>query len=209
MKKGYTHITIVLDKSGSMMSKQKEVIQGFNDFIDKQRAMPGEATLSLVVFNQECACPIPFGRIQSIYHITEATYRPEGWTALLDALGWAIDETGRVLSLMKEEDRPEKVIFCILTDGEENHSKEYKLHQVKEMVLHQQQVYKWEFIFVGAGIDAFTSADRLGIQLAHGVPATTRGVAQAMSIMSVATSDYRSGGSDALRANYIQPKVTH
>jgi uncharacterized protein YegL len=208
MQKDYTHIVIVLDKSGSMAPRAKEVIQEFNKFIEEQKKLPGRATLTLVQFNHNYEVSHTLVDVQTAPELTADSYRPTGWTALLDALGWAIDATGQGLSLMKEEDRPDKVIFCIITDGEENRSKEYRYSQVREKITIQNRDYNWQFIFIGAGVDTFNVAERnLGISMHISVDADARGIAKGLREMTNSIGTYRTGGDDALRANYIKPKI--
>jgi hypothetical protein len=223
MKKDYTHIIVVLDKSGSMANKAGEVVMSFNKFLADQKELPGEATFSLVQFNHNVDCSPHqfftlekdinensshnFVNIQDAAPLTESDYRPTGWTALLDALGTTIDATGHALSRMKEECRPDKVIVCIITDGAENHSKEYTQLQIKEKIAVQQKKYNWQFVFIGAGIDTFTVAEQgLGIVMHCSMPASAIG-ARGMSATSEAVKSYRSGGADVLRSNYIKPKT--
>lgn len=163
MKKGLTHIICVLDKSGSMQDKEKEVITGFNNFVKEQRQVPGEAKLSLVMFDTTIRKSYLSVDIQEVKTMTERDYVADGFTALLDAVGICIVEKGKELAAMKEDDRPEHVIVTITTDGLENASKEYNRAQIRDMIKLQQDTYKWTFIFLGANQDAFAEGNNLGI----------------------------------------------
>lgn len=163
MKKDLTHIVCILDKSGSMQDKEQEVIAGFNNFVKEQKKVPGEARLSLVLFDTKINKPYSSMDIREVKELTQRDYQADGFTALLDAMGICIDEKGRELYHLKEEERPEHVIFVITTDGLENASLKYNKARIKEMISHQQDVYKWTFIFLGANQDAFAEANGLGI----------------------------------------------
>lgn len=168
MKEGYTHISLVLDRSGSMQTMRDDAIGGFNAFLADQQAFPGEATFTFAQFNDSYELIYPFANLQTVEPLTRETFVPSGSTALLDAIGKCINETGKHLAAMPESARPEKVIFTILTDGQENSSRAFTLAQINSMITHQQEVYKWVFIFLAANQDAFTSATRLGVNLKTG-----------------------------------------
>lgn len=207
MKDDLTYVVIVLDRSASMSTVASEVIKGFNTFLEEHKKEPGEALLTMVQFNGEYNVVHKGVPLKNVPPLTSATYKPMGWTALLDALGVAIDTTGAELAAMKEEDRPSKVIVLVLTDGEENSSKEYKHTQILEKVKEQQEKYAWEFVFIGAGIDAFAGAKSVGINadLALNVSADSAGVARGMSAMTEGVKSYRSaGGGQALRSAYAK-----
>jgi hypothetical protein len=168
MKEGYTHISLVLDRSGSMQTMRDDAIGGFNAFLADQQAFPGEATFTFAQFNDSYELIYPFANLQEVEPLTRETFVPSGTTALLDAIGKCMNETGKHLAAMPESARPEKVIFTILTDGQENSSREFSLGQIKGMITHQQEVYNWVFIFLAANQDAFSSATRLGVNLKTG-----------------------------------------
>src|SRR5262249_34920935 len=152
MRKDLTDITVVVDRSGSMAACQSDAEGGLNTFINEQKRLPGESLFTLVQFDTEYEFVhkgIPIRDVPP-YHLV-----PRGSTALLDAVGRAIIETGERLRNMKEADRPGLVVFVILTDGQENSSREFQLAKIKEMVQHQQDVYKWQFTYLGANQDAF------------------------------------------------------
>lgn len=164
MKQNYSDITVVLDRSGSMGSLTEEVIGSFNNFLDEQKKVEGEATFTLIQFDDQYEVNFDAIDLQKTSHLDESTYVPRGMTALFDAVGKAIISTGKRLSDMEESARPEKVIFLIQTDGEENASKEFSLKKVKSMIREQQEVYSWEFVFLGANIDAVSVVADIGIR---------------------------------------------
>ncbi|MGW8268116.1 MAG: vWA domain-containing protein [Longimicrobiales bacterium] len=158
-----TDITLVVDRSGSMQERRADAQGGVNAFIQQQAEEPGEALLTLVQFDTEYEIlhsGVPIGTVPE-YELV-----PRGATALLDAVGRAINETGQRLSAMDDADRPGLVIFVITTDGLENSSREFTKAQIKEMIQHQQEKYDWHFTFLGANQDAFAEAGDLGIRAA-------------------------------------------
>lgn len=163
MKKDYTHITFILDRSGSMRNLVNDTIGGVNSFVDEQKKVKGEATVSLVTFNTNIKTIRDFESLNDFKHITSEDFYTSGMTALHDAIGFTIDELGTKLSNMKEEDRPEKVVLVIVTDGFENSSVEFRASRIKEMITHQSDVYNWSFVFLGANQDAITTGKELGI----------------------------------------------
>ena len=193
MKKNYTDISIVLDRSGSMDSVKSDTIGGFNSFLKGQKEVPGEATISLVQFDDIYEVVYEGKRLRDAPLLTERTFVPRGTTALLDAIGRTINGTGKRLSAMTEAERPEKVIFVILTDGYENASREFKVEQINDMIRHQRDVYAWEFVFIGANQDAITSASQMGIQAANALTfaANTVGTQQAFSSLTQNIAAYR------------------
>lgn len=200
MRQGYTHIVVVLDKSGSMEKVADDTIGGFNAFLEEQRAKGGDATITLVLFDHTYQMVLDFVPLSEARPLTRQTYVPRGNTALLDAVGRTIDDLGKRLAAMAELDRPEKVVFAILTDGMENASSDYTYARVRQMVRHQTDVYKWEFIFLGVGIDAFAVGGSLGMQreTTFGFGAGARGTRSAFESMSRVVSSRRqapTGGS--------------
>jgi hypothetical protein len=166
MRQDYTHIAVVIDKSGSMGVRRNDVIGGFNRFLDDQKKVPGKATMTLVMFDTVYQVVHTGADISSIIPLDNGSYAPAGGTALFDAMAKAISESGKYLSDMAEVDRPAKVIVVVLTDGEENSSRETTIEQLKEAVDRQKNVYKWEFVFLGVGIDAFQQGAGLGVPMA-------------------------------------------
>ncbi len=164
MKKGYTDIIMVLDESGSMYGVLSDTIGGVNNFLEEQRQVKGEAKFTLALFNTTYNLVHNGEDIKTVPELSNKTYRPRGMTALYDAIGRTIIETGSRFAKMDESERPEKVIFVILTDGHENSSVEINHEKVSEMIKHQTDKYKWGFVFLGANQDAFSTASDMGIQ---------------------------------------------
>ena len=163
MKKNLTEIVFILDRSGSMAGLEADTIGGFNSMIEKQKATPGEAYVSTVLFDNHSEVIHDRVDIQKIRPMTREDYWVRGCTALLDAVGKAIHHIGNVHKYAREEDRPEKTIFIITTDGMENASRTYSARKVKQMIQRQKEQYGWEFLFLGANIDAVGTAANLGI----------------------------------------------
>ncbi len=163
MRKNLTEIVFIIDKSGSMAGLVQDTIGGFNSLVAKQQNEDGDAIVSTILFDTESRVihdRVDIGRVPVL---TEKIYTPSGCTALLDAVGSAIHHIGNVHKYAREEDRPEKTIVIITTDGMENSSKRYELPQVKRMIERQKNEYGWEFIFLGANIDAADTAQKMGI----------------------------------------------
>lgn len=167
MRKGHTDITMVLDRSGSMAHGADDTIGGVNKFLDDQKAAPGTATISLHQFDHEFDTLINAKDIKAAEHLSSKTFVPRGQTALLDAIGRSIKDTGSRLENSAEHDRAEKVVFVIITDGMENASHEFSHSQIKEMIEHQKTKYSWEFVFLGAELDAKHVASSIGINTAN------------------------------------------
>ena len=163
MKKNLTEIVFILDRSGSMAGLEKDTIGGFNAMIEKQRKEAGEAIISTVLFDNYSEVIHDRLTLDQIPQLTEKEYYVRGCTALLDAVGGAIHHIGNVHKYAREEDRPEKTIFVITTDGMENASRNYTYDRVKAMIERQKGKYGWEFLFLGANIDAAREAARFGI----------------------------------------------
>ena len=146
-----TEITMIMDASGSMGGdRQLSALNGYNEFIQEQKKVPGECTVSLVFFNSDTYTSYLSKDIREIGDLTTREYVCDGMTALNDAIGKTINQLGTKLEALDENDRPGKVIICTITDGEENSSKEFTLAKVKEMMDHQTEKYGWQFVLMGA-----------------------------------------------------------
>ena len=164
MRKGLTEIVFILDRSGSMSGLEADTIGGYNSLIEKQKKEEGEAYISTVLFDDSCEVLHDRISLNDIRPMTDKEYYVRGCTALLDAVGGAIHHIGNVHKYAREEDRPEKTLFIITTDGQENASKCYTYEKVKHMVERQKEKFGWEFLFLGANIDAVAEAGRFGIK---------------------------------------------
>ena len=162
MNNNLTELIFILDRSGSMQDLATETINGFNSLVEKQKHT-GNAFLTTVLFDNDYELLHDHIDIRHVPTLTSNEYYARGCTALLDAIGRTINSVGNRLSQTPEEARPGKVICTITTDGLENASSKYSLSKIKEMITHQRNVYKWEFVFLGANIDAIETAESIGI----------------------------------------------
>lgn len=161
--KNLTELVFILDRSGSMQGLEADTIGGFNSMLSKQQKEAGEAYLSTVLFDDKLEVLHDRVRVDSVRPITQKEYYVRGCTALLDALGGAIRHIGNIHKYARPEDVPEHTLFVITTDGMENASRHYTAPQIKAMIQRQKEKYGWEFLFLGANIDAVETAGRLGI----------------------------------------------
>jgi len=164
MRKGLTEIVFILDRSGSMEGLESDTIGGYNALIDKQKKEEGQAYISTVLFDDVSEVLHDRVSLDEIAPITNKEYYVRGCTALLDAIGGAIHHIGNVHKYAREEDKPEKTLFVITTDGQENASRRYTYEKVKHMIERQKEKFGWEFLFLGANIDAVKEAQRFGIR---------------------------------------------
>lgn len=194
MKKETTLIAVVLDCSGSMEPIKADTIGGFNSFLAEQQKQPGEAFITLTQFDDRYDIVYSNQAIKSAPKLTDANYVPRANTALFDAIGRTINDVGSQLRALPEADRPGKVIFVIITDGEENASREYKRDKVFEMITHQRDKYNWEFVYLGANQDAIATATQLGVQASNaaGYTGSGKGTRSAFKAMSTGLTSYRS-----------------
>lgn len=158
-----TELAFILDRSGSMQSMASAAIRGFNHFLHTQQSAPGNARLTLVLFDDEYLVPHASTPVVEVSPLTAETYVPRANTALLDAIGRTIDELGQRLATMPEPERPGKVIIAILTDGQENASTHFTTAQIAQRIRHQTDAYQWEFLFLGANQDAIATAAQYNI----------------------------------------------
>lgn len=163
MKKGLTEVVFILDRSGSMGGLEKDTIGGFNSMLQQQRNGEGEVLISTVLFDNIVEVLHDRVDIAKVEPMNENQYFVRGCTALLDAIGESIHHIGNIHKYAREEDRPEKTLFIITTDGMENASERYTYDKIKEMIERQEKKYHWEFLFFGANIDAIQVARRFGI----------------------------------------------
>ncbi len=198
-RKNLCEIVVILDRSGSMESVRQDAIGGFNTFMDDQKQVDGEARVTLVQFDNEYETVFENTPIHELPTMDENTFVPRGTTALLYAVGRTIDEVGKRLDATPEDGKPEKVMVAILTDGFENASHNmkpsYDNDKIKQMIDHQKSKYGWEFIFLAAGVDAWSQGGLMGIPKADcfTVAANAQGIQSAYTSMSVRTTAYRKG----------------
>lgn len=197
MREDYTHITLVVDRSGSMNSVQEDAQGGINSLLEEQFALDGKLTVTLVQFDTAVDTVKRLANEKFSYEL-----QPRGMTALLDAVGLEIVKTGRDLALMKEADRPAKVLFVVVTDGEENSSREYTIEKVKELTENQKSRYNWDFQFIGADQAAW-AGHSLGMNTTQYVN-TSAGNTTLYTTLSNSTSMFRAapvGASFAMASN--------
>ena len=207
MRNDLTEIVVILDRSGSMSQIRDDTIGSFNTFLEDQKKEPGFANFTLVQFDDKYEVVHEGKTIQEVPALTSETFVPRGSTALLDAIGRTINEVGARLSGMDESDRPGKVIFSILTDGQENHSVEFTRSKIFEMISHQRKEYNWEFIFLSADENGIQDAQSMGISGANVAlyAHSAKGIRSANYAVSHAVSSYRSTGHTGDKmSDYVQ-----
>lgn len=204
--KNYEDLTIVLDRSGSMSSIANDMVKGFQHFVEKEKESGDVTKVTLYTFNNTSRCEYTSRDINEIFTLD---LRPLGSTALMDALGRAINETGARLSAIPENDRPEKVVVMVITDGEENASREYTLLKIKEMVEHQKTKYNWQFVFSGANIDSFSVGGNYGVARCSTMNymATPAGTQHLWESLSVSQRAYRSADAGTM-FSIKEPSIT-
>lgn len=163
MKKDLVEMVFILDRSGSMSGLEKDTIGGFNSMIEKQKETPGEALVTTVLFDDQYEVLHNRKPINKVPVLSKEQYYVRGSTALLDAIGKSIVNLIDVYRNLRHDEKPEKTIFIITTDGMENASREFTNTQIKKMIERQKEKYQWEFIFLGANIDAIKTASDFGI----------------------------------------------
>lgn len=198
----FTEIVMVLDRSGSMESRRDDVIGGYNNFVQQQKDAGPNAALTLVTFDDQSVETVQDHRvITEVSALTRDNYVPRGGTPLLDTLGKVIKETGQYLKGLRPEARPDKVVFVIVTDGQENASRRFTKGQISEMIAHQESVYNWQFVYLGANQDAFAEAAGLGIRMDAASSFRTDRFIYAMGASGSNVADYRKSG-QAQSLNY-------
>jgi hypothetical protein len=201
MKKDYTDITIILDRSGSMETIKKDMVEGVKNFVAEQAKLPGQCLLSLVQFDT-----VSYDNVftaKPIQGVGDICLYPRGGTPLFDAVGRSVVETGKRFEALPEDERPEFVVVMIITDGEENSSQEFTSEMVKKLVQHQVDAYKWNFTYLGANQDALFAAQTMGIPMAaaFNYVANQAGVSAMYNSVNCATSSLRSHRSSTLSYN--------
>ncbi len=193
MKNNITELVFILDRSGSMSGLESDTVGGFNAMIEKQRKEPGVCWVSTVLFDTRETVLHDRVPIEKVEPMTARDYTPGGCTALLDAIGGAIHHIGNVHKYARPEDVPEHTIFVITTDGMENASRRYTGREVRRMIEHEKEKYGWEFLFLGANIDAAETAERMGISRdrAANYRADARGTGRMFDAMSKAVCSLR------------------
>ena len=194
MKNSRTELVFVLDRSGSMSGLESDTIGGFNAMLKKQRATEGACRLTTVLFDHEIEILHDRIDLQDVSELTDAEYCVRGSTALLDAMGFAIQKITGVQKTTSEKHRADNVVFVIITDGFENASREFTSDKVKKLIQHRQSEFGWEFIFIGANIDAVETAGSYGIpkERAQDFLADKEGIGISFDAMSHAVSELRS-----------------
>lgn len=212
--KDATHIAVLLDRSGSMGAVKDETISGFNYFLKEQKAVGDNAFFTLVQFDSQSTDVVHEARpVRDVPDLNQDTYQPRGSTPLLDALGETINSTGKTLAAIPEANRPDKVVFVVITDGEENASHKFTKTQVKEMIDHQTAKYNWQFVYLGANQDAFAEAGAVGISVANAADFAAERMAVACAVTSHNVAQYRRTAqaaslrySDKQRADMVKPE---
>jgi hypothetical protein len=209
-KENFTSINVIIDRSGSMGSLAKDTIGSFNTFLAEQKLVPGDAVFTLCTFNHDYTLVHDFIELAFVPDLNPKTYAPSGNTALLDAMGTTINSVGQKLAAMVESERPSKIVFLIITDGQENASSRFSREQIASMVQHQKDTYNWEFVFMGANIDAIAESRSVGISAANTMQydASAIGTRSLYKSASASLSNYRSSGSSQSGFFGTTPPVT-
>jgi len=196
MKKGLTELVFILDKSGSMGGLETDTIGGYNSMLAKQQAVEGECHITTVLFDNNYELLHDRIDIKAVSPITEKEYQVGGSTALLDAIGRTIHKIGNAQKHTADDYRAEKVMFVIITDGEENSSREYSAEKIKAQIERQKTKYGWEFIFLGANIDAVQTAGRFGINADRAIDYVpdSAGTNLNFKVMAEAVATFRESG---------------
>lgn len=200
MKKNYTHIIILIDRSGSMSSIKNDMEGGIKNFLKTQKQLPGKCTITAAQFDNEYEL---LYNLKNIHDIDSININPRGSTALIDSMVHLINEAGKELSSLPEEERPERVLFITITDGEENSSLEFTNEKLAELIKHQENKYNWQFTYLGANQDSFSIANKFGLSSTKTMnySANTAGINTMFNTLSAATTRYRSIDLHSLNQN--------
>ena len=193
-----TELVFILDKSGSMHGLQQDTLGGYNGMLAKQRELDGECRITTVLFNHESSIVHDRAGLDHVRPMTIEQYQPSGYTALLDSIGMTINRIGTIQKNSPPQQRASKVMVVIITDGQENASWEFSLPHIRHMIERQQQRFGWEFIFLGANIDAIDVAASYGISAknASTYVADSQGTVLNFDVINEAVQDFRRGRSD-------------
>ncbi|MHB8967630.1 MAG: vWA domain-containing protein [Thermoleophilia bacterium] len=197
MRQGYTHISVILDRTGSMEPIRDDIIEGFNAFLVDQRNLPGTASMTLVQFDSVDPYEIihHFKLLAAVSPLTRDTYVPRAATPLLDAIGRGINDLDETLAEIAENDRPEHIVVVVITDGQENASKEFRKDTIIKMVTRHQEEFRWQFVFLSADLDSIKDAISYGMHHSSVIAfdKSARGVADVIKSSSHKISIFRSG----------------
>ncbi len=202
MNNHLTEIVFILDRSGSMAGLEADTVGGFNAMVEKQKKEPGEALLSTVLFDNESSVLYDRVDVRKVEPMTDRQYRVGGCTALLDAIGGAVRHIANVHKYAREEDRPGKTVFVITTDGMENASRRYSYAEVQKLVKHEQEKHGWEFLFLGANMDAISAARSFGIREDRAVRYECDGAGTALNFAVVSQTIGKLRKGSAIQADW-------
>ena len=200
--KNQTDVTIILDRSGSMNSVKEDTIGGFNNFLKEQQASTNDDVVSLIQFDDQYEAVYRHKPKAEAALLTGESYQPRGGTALLDAIGRTITDVGNRLGALTESERPVRVAIIIITDGQENSSREFKLEKINEMIAHQRDKYKWEFVFIGANQDAIATATSMHIPVANALTYAANSIGTQAAFASVSASYRCYSGATQLHTSF-------
>ena len=205
MNKDYTHISVILDRTGSMEAIRDDTIGGFNAFLEQQRAEPGKATMTLVQFDSQDPYEVihRFKPVDKVSELNRQTYVPRAMTPLLDAIGRGINDLEENLGQLKEEEYPSKIIFVIVTDGQENASREFRREQIQIMISDKSEKESWQFVFLSADLAAMGDAMSVGFAADSSLlfAKDSEGSLNAWDSLSKRTSDYRASRKSKMTFN--------
>ena len=207
MNSEVTELVFILDRSGSMSSMAKEAVGGFNSFLEEQKKLPGDAKLTVALFDHEYMLLCDGKNIKEVEPLTDKTYEPRGTTALLDAVGRTLDQVGKRINSANhscsacgtDTKKPTKVLVAILTDGLENASKDYKKARINEMIAHHKKNHDWQFLFLAANQDAFSEGSSLGVlhNMSMNYTMDSAGFSKGFGTLNTSAKLYRAVSTDA------------